>query len=283
MNVKRLLEDDFDFRVSQLFKKRNPVSDGEYMGSDGLKHCKKCGEPTEAQFPEDYEANPAFAGAFVPVACKCKRDEAEETKKQLTFNEKRSTASIARNLAMNAYKEMQFSKSIKDLTFARRYVEGFENFYKKGQGIVLSGDVGTGKTFTAGCIMNALYEKGVSVLMMNIAHLIPELEKFGNTEIFSRIAEYDLFILDDFGLQSSAYADEKLYMIVETRYSSGKPMIVTTNISKVMFAEETNLRRRATYDRLIEKNAFITLEGKSMRRVNANANQLEMAKALGLR
>ncbi len=49
--------------------------------------------------------------------------------------------------------------------YAKRYVEHFSEMAQTGQGLLFWGNVGTGKTFLAGCIANALLEKKIPVLM----------------------------------------------------------------------------------------------------------------------
>ena len=48
---------------------------------------------------------------------------------------------------------------------ARAYVENWKEAYKSNIGLLLFGDVGTGKSFFAGCIANALLDQDVPVLM----------------------------------------------------------------------------------------------------------------------
>ena len=50
---------------------------------------------------------------------------------------------------------------------ARAYVENWKEAYKNNTGLLLFGDVGTGKSFFAGCIANALLDRDVPVLMTN--------------------------------------------------------------------------------------------------------------------
>ena len=47
--------------------------------------------------------------------------------------------------------------------------------WKNGSGLLIWGDVGTGKSFFAGCIANALLEKGVPVLMTNFSRILNTL------------------------------------------------------------------------------------------------------------
>ena len=58
---------------------------------------------------------------------------------------------------------------------ARAYVENWKEAYKSNIGLLLFGDVGTGKSFFAGCIANALLDQDVPVLMTNFPIILNRL------------------------------------------------------------------------------------------------------------
>lgn len=57
-------------------------------------------------------------------------------------------------------------------TIARRYVQNWEKVRKENIGLLFWGDVGTGKTYLASCIANALMEQEVSVKMVSFSYII---------------------------------------------------------------------------------------------------------------
>ena len=57
-----------------------------------------------------------------------------------------------------------------EIRHAHTYVEKWEEMKKNATGLLIWGNVGTGKSFFAGCIANALLEKGIPVLMTNFAY-----------------------------------------------------------------------------------------------------------------
>ena len=59
--------------------------------------------------------------------------------------------------------------------YAHRYVEQWQTMRAENLGLLLWGGVGTGKSFLAGCIANALMEQEVSVRMTNFARIMNEL------------------------------------------------------------------------------------------------------------
>ena len=58
---------------------------------------------------------------------------------------------------------------------ARFYVEHWEDMKAGNIGYLLWGSVGTGKSYLAGCIANALMEQEISVKMTNFAAVLNDL------------------------------------------------------------------------------------------------------------
>ena len=117
---------------------------------------------------------------------------------------------------------------------AHRYVEQWQTMRAENLGLLLWGGVGTGKSFLAGCIANALIEQEVPVRMTNFARILNELNRSfsGRNEVVDKLCRYPLLIIDDFGMErGTEYALEQIYSIVDSRYRSRKPLIVTTNLT----------------------------------------------------
>ena len=118
---------------------------------------------------------------------------------------------------------------------AKRYVEHWEDAARKNIGLLLFGDVGTGKSFLAGCIANALLEQDVPVLMTNFPTILNRMTGlFGSerADFLASLNAYDLLILDDLGAErGTEYALEQVFAVIDARYRSRKPLIVTTNLT----------------------------------------------------
>ena len=85
-----------------------------------------------------------------------------------------------------------------------------------------------------GCIANALIEQEVAVCMTNFARIMNELNSAfaGRNEVVGRLCSYPLLVIDDFGMErGTEYALEQIYNIIDSRYRSRKPLIVTTNLT----------------------------------------------------
>lgn len=103
------------------------------------------------------------------------------------------------------------------------------------------GNTGTGKTFYACCIANALIERGIAVWVTTVQPLLRKAGDFNRAdEIFRKIQTVDLLILDDFGaMQHSSRNLDLLFEVIDTRARSGLPLIITTNLSPAEFSSDS--------------------------------------------
>ena len=100
------------------------------------------------------------------------------------------------------------------------------------------GGVGTGKTFATACIANYLMERGKTVLVMNLGLYFNKLTEWGDTEkiVLKQAEDCDLLIIDDFGAEKgldksqTGWRGEKIYNLIDARYRSNKPLILSTNL-----------------------------------------------------
>ena len=158
----------------------------------------------------------------------------------------------------------------KEMTYAQKYVAEWETMKEKGKGLLLWGDVGTGKSFIAGCIANALIEQRVPVLMTNFPKIMNALtsnHSMDKNAYVDSLNKYSLLILDDLGVgNNTAYSMAQLFHVIDSRYRSKKPMIVTTNIplDEMKLTGELDLRR--IYDRILERCLPVKVNSGSVRR-----------------
>jgi len=165
---------------------------------------------------------------------------------------------------------------------AHFYVEHWEDMKAGNIGYLLWGSVGTGKSYLAGCIANALMEKEISVKMTNFAIILGDLAATfeGRNEYISNLCRYPLLILDDFGMErGTEYGLEQVYNVIDSRYRSGKPLIVTTNLTLTELQNPQDTPHARIYDRLLEMCAPVCFSGENFRRESAQ-NKLNRLKQL---
>ncbi|OIO88606.1 MAG: hypothetical protein AUK02_03500 [Anaerolineae bacterium CG2_30_58_95] len=103
--------------------------------------------------------------------------------------------------------------------------------------LLLQGGYGCGKTHLAAAIANFAVGMGVPTLFLTVPDLLDLLRFSFNSEDttfedrFNEIRNAPLLVLDDFGTQNAtAWAQEKLFQIVNYRYINRLPLVVTTNV-----------------------------------------------------
>lgn len=103
--------------------------------------------------------------------------------------------------------------------------------------LLLQGGYGCGKTHLAAAIANFAVDLGVPTLFITVPDLLDTLrfaysdpdDTFENR--FEEIRRSKLLIMDDFGTQNAtAWAQEKLFQIINYRYINRHPLVVTTNL-----------------------------------------------------
>ena len=273
--------------IDQAAENMEPVEDEYRSEKDGLLHCKSCDGRRQTVVPRF-----GREGYFTPrIVCACqqaildKKREAEEREKRME--------SIRRKKAQGLQDQYLYDYTFANdngqnplIEKARGYVEHWKDAYKKSTGLLLFGNVGTGKSFFAGCIANALLEQNVPVLMTNFPTILSRLTGlFGEErlEFVDSLAQYDLLIIDDLGVErSSEYALEQVYLVIDCRYRSRKPMIITTNLTLDEMKNLPDLAHARIYDRILERCAPILFDGKNFRKENADETKASAREIVAL-
>ncbi len=122
-----------------------------------------------------------------------------------------------------------------------RFSQGYETAREYAENpagwLVLSGPSGCGKTHLAAAIANCRLRKGHPVFFVIVPDLLDHLRTaFSPTsdvtydELFERVRNAPLLVLDDLGSQSSTpWAEEKLFQILNHRFNAELPTVVTLN------------------------------------------------------
>lgn len=249
----------------------------------GLLHCGKCRTPKQCRVTIFEKER------IVPCLCQCEteRREAEDAarKEQERLNRiHRLKANALQDKALFAYTFDRDDGQNPSMKYARRYVEHWAAMKERGQGLLLWGGVGTGKTFAAACIAHALTEQAVPVLMTNFSKILNSLSGMFSEDRNKYLASFhhfSLLIIDDLGIErNSEYALEQVYNVVDSRYLSRLPFIITTNLPLAELQAPKDLAHARIYDRVLERCTPICFNGPNYRKGNAAANKDEAARLL---
>lgn len=239
---------------------------------DGIIVCGKCGQPRQAWIDWIPDEDGNVKRRLVPVICRCDAEEdreAEEKAEQERFDTsiRRLRSVIDAANAKWTFEDDDNPNSKISVTL-RRYANKWDYVKQKNVGILFHGSKGTGKSFYASCLVNALEEKRQSSAMVTTASLMAALqESWDKQEIIDALCKFQLLALDDLGAErDTSYSAELMYSVIDARYRSGKPTIVTTNIDIKDMQAETDLWRSRIYDRIIEMcPVTILMAGESRR------------------
>ena len=260
---------------------RLPREDEYVNETDGFIYCAKCRTPRQAK------AELSGRPLTVPVMCKCMsearaRENAERKERERLEHIARLRSAGLRDTALREYTFENDNGYNPELKKAREYVAQWDKMKSMSMGLLIWGNVGTGKTFAAGCIANALIDKGVPTLMTNFSRILNSLTGMfseDRNEFIDGFNKYELLIIDDLGIErNSEFAREQVYNIVDSRYRSKKPLIVTTNLTLDELKRPPELTRRRIYDRILERCIPLRINNGNIREMNAALNMARARK-----
>lgn len=261
------------------------AQEGDYYGEDGLLYCGNCKTKKQTRITIlDRERTPF-------CLCRCeaeKRDREEAERKRLEF-ERRVKELRRAGFPESDMQAWTFANDDgangKIMTVAKNYVENFDKMREDGKGLLLFGSVGTGKTYAAACIANALIDKGFPVLMTNFARIRNTVQGLfdGRQEYFDSLNRFPLLILDDLSAESkSEYMQEIVYNVIDARYRAGLPLIVTTNLTADELKHPADITNQRTFSRLFEMCLPIEITGDDRRRKKLKEDFKEYKDILGI-
>ena len=244
-------------------------SETEYM-KDGHAYCKTCHERKDGEVKSLMDMKFIFKNN-----CKCDRERFEKQKQREKEQEiERLKRSCFISMSQWAYTFDNYKgETDKSYTIAKNYVKEYEQMKKENIGLLFCGTVGSGKTYLACCIANALIEEYmIRVKIRNFAQIINDLQKSGfdldKNDYIESLTNVSVLILDDLGIErDTSYAKEQVYNIVNSRYLKQKPTIFTTNLpyEKIQNSDD-GVEYERIYSRIIEMCIPIKVMGEDFRK-----------------
>lgn len=168
--------------------------------------------------------------------CECSRDKARQLAMQRL--EQVSNLGAFQNLTFESFKLSGRTGTTDPNKTLEVAYNSARNFAEHLNGwLLLQGGYGTGKTHLAAAVANFVLSLNLPVLFLTVPDLLDWLratyeagEDESYSERFEEIRNVHLLVLDDLGTQNATpWACEKLYQIINHRYSLKLPTLVTTN------------------------------------------------------
>ena len=262
-----------------------PLREDEYLGEDGLIYCSKCRTARQKRI--------AFAGKMIEPRCMCAcqtaaYEQQEQERKHREFLdrvEKNRSVGLTDPVLRKHTFENDLGYNPKQMDMAKQFVRHWDEFKKDSMGLLLWGPVGTGKSFISGCIANALLDQGVPVMMTNFARLLNKLTDLyaGDRNAYiDSFNSFPLLIIDDLGVErNSEFAKEQVFSVIDSRYRSQLPLIVTTNLTPEQMRNPEDLARARIYDRVLERCTPIRIDSQNIRKQNKVDNLKKSKRLLG--
>lgn len=218
----------------------------------------------------------AFTGNIIEISCpRCVEEQREKDKqeKQRNYVNAMYTQSGIptryKNKTLKDYKARteEESKAFKKIT---KYLDEFQDLYKKGASAFLCGTPGTGKTLIGCILVHGVISTGISANYITAWNMIQEIRhgyssKESVTQYIRDYIKPGLLVIDEIGVQSGSN-DERvlLYQVIDGRYNEVKPTVLISNSKNPVADGYLDLR---IIDRLKDGGGFsIVFQGKSNRK-----------------
>ncbi len=189
----------------------------------------------------------AAFGKAVPCDCV----QAETAESRLARLQRYSSLGPLTRLTFDNLVEQGRSTNPRDRDLFRSLVQDASGFSEEPAGwLLIHGPSGAGKTHVAAAIANRCLDRGQPALFVVVPDLLDHLRAsyrpdsdMGYDALLEQVRVAPILILDDLGTQSStAWAQEKLFQILNHRYNAQLPTVVTTNLSLERVDERLRMR-----------------------------------------
>lgn len=245
--------------------------------------CMVCGERTGSTTVE-------ILGQVreVPVVCRCAVDrqnaiaaaQAEARRQETVRRRFDATWLPARFEEATLEKFIRRPGAERALDVVTNYAGIWPDPLRNGEGLIIMGDPGNGKSHLAAGIVHRVVAAGGAAIFAKVPRLMVRFEatyrqgaREAESDLLQALFDADLVVLDDVGAEKwTEKREERLFLIVDARVDARRPIIATTNCKNVGDLEDHVGARTA--DRLLGACLLVMNEATSYRREKAKDRML---------
>lgn len=157
----------------------------------------------------------------------------------------------------------------------REILKDMDKFYDEGKSYAFIGTLGTGKSYSACCILRSALVKGYTGHYTQMTEIVNKiLSGKGNENYMSQILEYDVLVIDEFDPRH-IFPSEKVERIfgsnfeyiLRTRFQNGMPTIVCSNAADIDQVLTSDFAKAFSSLKDMYMNVFV-VSGKDFRKAN---------------
>lgn len=145
---------------------------------------------------------------------------------------------LGKNLHAESFRTHASSQRRAIIKFTAEYLQNTRTDLSSCKGLLLKGPVGCGKTHIAVALLKDILMQGHTGRYYNMVDLLKDLRNtysdnstMTESEFLEGVSEPDVLVLDDVGAEKTTeWVNDRVYLIVNTRYEASKVIIVTTNL-----------------------------------------------------
>lgn len=273
--------------IAQARMQQEPGHEDDYNGEDGLLYCGMCKAPRQMVLEV-----PMVGTRIVPIMCPCEiaKREAEAAREAMEAEQRRIDGMRKIGITSPDYREMVLAaddgSDPKMRAIVDRYIEKRDLMRRENIGLLLHGSAGGGKTFWASALANAMIDHGNSAMITTVPRLVTAMSQDFEAEksrILEQVERVQFLVLDDVGIErQTGYMAEKMFEIIDARYRSRRPLIVTTNLTLEEISNPQQMEYKRVFDRIVEMCQPIHVSGEGRRKAIAREKSNKAREILGI-
>jgi len=166
----------------------------------------------------------------------CNGDECKKCFARISRVDRYSRANIPVEYWSLSFKNFAGDKNFKNLMKTK--MENIDLFYDTGKSIIFSGNLGTGKTYTACCLLKRAVATGYSGLYTTMADVVANMlsREIDTSKYYSELLSKDFLVIDEFSSHWIFPSDKaeqlfgtSLEYVLRTRFQNQLPTILCSN------------------------------------------------------